>query len=283
MEGNRDPLRLPNQAAVAGERIGMFATRSDTIFALGMCVLLLAGCNAGSDADGANSSPDSNATPTGVWSGTDSVSGLAVTAIINSTGQAAFLRADGVQFDGTVQMSGNGLAVAVDGYSNFGATFSDGATTGVGTLTGTVITGTSLTATLSFTTSDGTSIGGSWSLSFDTLSSSGSSLTAVSANYTDPSSGATVSIDGLGDINSQDPTTDCVLNGTVSTTDKSVDVYQIAWVYQSCTGSAASLNGIHLSGMAVLDSTNSPAQLVIAVTGAGASSDLGIVTYLNAA
>ena len=40
---------------------------------------------------------------------------------------------------------------------------------------------------------------------------------------------------------------------------------------------------MNLSGMAVLDSTNSPAQLVIAVTGAGASSDLGIVTYLNAA
>lgn len=36
-----------------------------------------------------------SATPIGVWSGTYSVSELAVTAIINSTGQAAFLRADG--------------------------------------------------------------------------------------------------------------------------------------------------------------------------------------------
>ena len=101
-------------------------------------------------------------------------------------------------------------------------------------------------------------------------------------NYTEPSSGTTVSIDGLGDLNSQDPTTGCVLNGTVSTTDKSFDVYQVAFIYQSCTGSAAPLNGVHFSGMAVLDSGVSPVQFVLAVTGTGANGDLGIVTYLNA-
>jgi hypothetical protein len=103
----------------------------------------------------------------------------------------------------------------------------------------------------------------------------------VSANYT-TSSGATVSIDGLGDVDSEDPTTGCVLSGTVSTTDKDVDIYQINLLYKSCTGNDAALNGVAFSGMAVLNSNVSPAQLVIAVSASATSGGMGIVSYLNA-
>jgi hypothetical protein len=234
-----------------------------------------------STGDGTSDTSTSNASPMGVWSGTDSVSGLAVTALINSDGQATFIRADGAQFVGNAEMSGSNLSVAVDGYSNFGQTFSDGATAGVGTVTGTVVTASSLSATLSFTTSDETAITGNWSLSYDALSTLGSSLAAVSANYT-TSTGATVSIDGLGDVDSQDPTTGCILSGTISTTDKSVDIYQITLMYKSCAGNDAVLNGVEFSGMAVLNSNISPAQLVLAVTASPTSGSMGIVSYLNA-
>jgi hypothetical protein len=182
----------------------MRPTRARGLMFASLILAMLTGCNVGSDTGTSDGTKTSNASAVGVWSGTDSVSGLAVTALIDSKGQAAFLRADGTQFVGTVQISGSNLAVAVDGYSNYGETFTDGATTGVGTLSGTVVTGTSLNATLSFTTSSGTGISGTWSLSFDALNTGGSSLAAVSANYASGTSEAVVSINGLGDVTSQD-------------------------------------------------------------------------------
>jgi hypothetical protein len=248
---------------------------------LGTSLLIVLGGCTGGDSD-TGTSTTTNQSAVGIWSGTDSVTGLAVTAIVNSSGESAFLRSDGVQFVGTAQVSGSSLAVAVDGYSNFTNTFSDGTTTGVGTISGTVTTSTTMTVSLSFTTSGDTAITGSWTLSFNALSTLPSSLAAVASSYTDGVTGATVSIDGLGDVNSQDPTTGCVLNGTISTNDTAYDIYQIAFTYKSCTGNYAVLNGVDLTGLAVLDTGASPQQLVIAVTGQSSSGSYGILSYLNA-
>jgi hypothetical protein len=254
-----------------------------TVLGLVGATLILIGCNSGTDSGTSTTTP-TNASATGVWSGTDSVSNLAVTAFINSAGEAEFISASGAQlFVGTVQISGSTFDVAVDGYSNFGGTaFSDGSTYGVGTVTGTIVSGSTLTATLSFTTSGGTAITGNWTLSFDAVSNSGSSLSAISGNYTDGATGATVAIDGTGDISSQDANTGCVLTGTVSTTDTSYDVYQIVYTYKNCVGTYAALNGFQLSGLAVLNTSISPTQLDIAVTGGAAGASYGIVDDLNA-
>jgi hypothetical protein len=249
-------------------------------FSVTSSLILLSGCT-GSDTD-TGTSTTSNQSAVGIWSGTDSVTGLAVTAIVNSSGESSFLRSDGVQFAGTAQVSGSSLAVAVDGYSNFTTTFSDGTTTGVGTISGTVTTATTMTAALSFTTSGGTAITGTWTLSYNALSTLASSLAAVSSNYTDGVTGATVSIDGLGDVNSQDPTTGCILNGTISTSDTAYDVYQLNFTYKSCTGNYAVLNDVAMTGLAVLNSSVSPQQLVIAVTGQSSGGSYGIISYLNA-
>jgi hypothetical protein len=243
-------------------------------------LILLTGCTGvGGDT---GSSTTTNQSAVGIWSGSDSVTGLAVTAIVNSSGDAEFLRSDGAQFAGTAQVSGSSLAVAVDGYSNFTTTFSDGTTTGVGTISGTVTTSTTMTVNLSFTTSGDTTITGTWTLSYDSLSTLASSLAAVNANYTDGTTGATVSIDGLGDVNSQDATTGCVMNGTISTSDTAYDIYQVNFTYKSCTGNYAVLNDVEMSGLAVLDTGVSPQQLVIAVTGQSSSGSYGITSYLNA-
>ena len=66
-----------------------------------VAALLATGCNSMTD-DTANTTTQS---ATGVWSGTDSVTGLGVTAIINSGGQAVFIRSDGIQFTGAAQVS----------------------------------------------------------------------------------------------------------------------------------------------------------------------------------
>lgn len=250
-----------------------------------VATLLIAGCN-GSSLDGSDTSiTPTNASATGVWSGTDSVSGLTINALINSAGQASFIRSDGVQFVGSVQVSGDAIAATLGVYANFGSAFADGSTHGLGTLSGTVTSGGSMTANVAFTTDGGTAVSGTWSLSFDTLSSSGSSLAAISGNYTDGTTGAVVSISGTGQMTSQDSTTGCVLNGSVSTTASSVDVYQIAYNYESCSGTSAGLNGVPFTGLAVLNANVSPVQVIVAVSGQATQQsvtvDYGIVSYLN--
>jgi hypothetical protein len=241
-------------------------------------VLSAAGCNSTSDG---TSSTTTNASATGLWGGSDSVSGLGITAFINSAGQATFIRSDGAQFVGTAQISGDTLAVTVDGYSDFPAAFSDGSTYGLGTLNGTVTTGSSITATLSFTTNGGTAIDGSWSLTFQSQSNSGSSTAAVSANYTDTVTGAVLSITSNGDMTEQNASNGCVLNGSISTTDSSQDIYEVAYSFGNCTGTYAVLNGVQFTGLASLNTSVSPGQLTMAVTGASSTSKYAIISTLN--
>lgn len=249
-----------------------------------LAAFCVAGCDGTISTRASNPTP-MNASATGVWGGTDSVTGMSVAGYIDSAGNAVFVRADGVQFVGATQVSGDTLVAAVVVYTNFGtgSTFKDGSTFGLGTLNGTVATGSALTLSLSFTTNGGTSGSGSWSLAFNTLTNSGSSLTAISANYTDNASGSVISISADGVVTGQNPANSCVLNGTVTLINGSYDTYQVALTYENCTGSYAVLNGLQLTGLAVLNPNTSPTQLTISVAGATTASKFGLVLYLQGA
>ncbi len=243
-------------------------------------LLLSSGCTS-SDNSSSSGSTTTNASPTGIWTGTDSVTALNITGYIDSAGEAVFMRSDGAQFVGPTQVSNDTLAATVTGYADFGNTFGDGSTYGLGTLNGTVTTGSTLTLTLSFTTNNGTALSGSWSLSYSTLSSVTSSLGSVSANYTDTASGSAISINGDGVMSGQNANNGCVLNGSITVSDSSYDIYQVAFTYEDCTGSYAVLNGVQFTGLAALNTSNSPAQLTIAVAGASSSSKYAIVLNLD--
>lgn len=255
-----------------------------TLIAAALCLaaLALAGCNGTGYTRMSNPMP-TNASATGVWGGTDSVTGMSVSGYIDSGGNAAFIRADGVQFVGVTQVSGGTLVAAVVAYANFGTTFKDGSTYGLGTLNGTVVTGSTLTLSLSFTTNGGTAGSGSWSLAFNTLTNSGSSLTTISANYSDTASGSVISIAGDGVVTGQNPTNSCVLNGTVTLINSTYDTYQVSLTYGNCTGAYAVLNGLQLTGLAVFNPNTSPTQLTIAVAGASSTSKFGLVLNLQGA
>ena len=249
--------------------------------------LLVAACNATVDITSGTGSGTfggggyggtTNASATGVWSGTDSTTGLGVTALINSAGQATFIRSDGVQFVGSVQVSGSTLAVTVDGYTDYSSTFSDGSNFGIGTLNGTVTTGATLTASLAFTTHGGTAMGGNWSLTFEPLSNDASSTAAISGNYTDHVTGAVLSIAGDGVMTSQNAANGCVLNGSLATQDSTHDLYEVAFTYGNCTGVDAALNGVQFTGLATLNPGFTPAQITMAVTGASSASKYAIVS-----
>ena len=238
--------------------------------------LPLAGCKGT-----VGSGTGSNATATGIWSGTDSVANLGLTAYVDINGHATFIRDDGVQFVGTLQFSGDTLTASVQGYSGFGGSFADGSTYGTGTVNGTVTTGSALNATLGFTTQSRTSIPGTWALTFSTLSKNGSSLSAISANYTDSVTATVIAIAGDGVMSGQNSANGCVLNGTASVDNASYDVYEVAYNYQNCTGVNAALNGVQFTGLAALNSTLVPVQLTMAVTGASPTAKYGIVSILN--
>ena len=108
-------------------------------------LLLPMACIAGCNCEGdrvctlltSSTNTSSSASAAGIWSGTDSASGLGLTGFIDADGQADFYRSDGVQYVGTTQVSGTTLDIALDGYTQYGYQFSDGSTFGTGTLSGT--------------------------------------------------------------------------------------------------------------------------------------------------
>jgi trimeric autotransporter adhesin len=255
--------------------------------------LAMAGCG-GSDLSSSSSTATTNASATGIWTGTDSATGLTLQAFINSAGLADFIRADGAQYIGTVQVSGNTLSLSVDGYTNVGTTFSSGSSSyGIGTVDGTVTTGTSISATLTFTPNGGTQATSTWSLTYEALSTTASSLSTIAGTYTsgtafvggeDPLSGATVTISSVGVISGQDSTSGCVVNGTVTVGDATTDIYEVAYTLSGCTGTYVALNGLQFTGLAVFNTNATPNQFVIGVTAQAASGGpyYGLVTALTA-
>jgi hypothetical protein len=221
----------------------------------------------------------------GLWTGTDSVTLLTVTGIVDGTGKAVFIRADGLEFSGTLQVSGSNVAGEVDGYASYGSTFSDGSTFGVGTLSGNVTASETLDLALDFNTSAGTNIAPTWNLSFLTLSTSGATLDKISGTYTDAVTGAAVSISTDGVLFAQSASngwTGCVINGTVTVPDANYDVYDVTYTYSNCGGDWATLNGVSFSGVALLNSNSSPNQIIMGTSGENTmGDDYGVITTLN--
>lgn len=240
-----------------------------------LLMLSLPGCGGG---DGGTLV--TTASPGGIWAGTDSATGLQVKGIVDEAGHFHFIRSDLAQFVGTATTNGNSLSANFEGFSQFGTSFDDGSTHGTGTLTGTVTARSALAVTYQFTTDDGSASNGTLNLSYNTLYDLDSSLAAVSGNYTDSRSQATVSVSGSGAITSQDPATLCVVNGQISVINSMYNAYSVTYGFANCTGASAVLNGVQFTGLATLNNSN-PAQLIVAVTGQAGTTELALVLTLT--
>jgi hypothetical protein len=260
-------------------------------FLRGSAILCLAAgaaaCHGGSSSNTATNPQNAY----GVWSGTDTGSGLALVGIVDSQNDAAFIRADGVLYAGTnsgqptISVIQGALAAQMQGYSPFGGSFADGSTFGIGTLGGTVTTGKTLDGTWSFTTvanptnvnsTAGTTTTTQWALNFESAFAGAPSLSTISGNYTDtttgdPSEGAVLAISASGSVTAQAASTGCVLNGQVTATDTANQIYKFSYSYASCTGDFTVLNGIQFTGLGALNTKSSPVGLVIGVSGQSTS------------
>jgi len=263
-----------------------------------LCRLLTAVAAAAAAACHGHSSPNTatdQQNPFGIFSGTDSA-GNAVTAIIDTSSSAVFISATKnsagqlvyTQYTGLVSGLQSTIDGTLHGYPQALQEFADGSNFGIGTLGGLVTTNTSLSGTFEFTTTNNTTSTTVWMLSFDSIYSTAGSLTAIAGNYSDatlddPADGATVSITASGAMTAQAPATGCALTGQLSASTESNDIYPVTLSYASCTGPAASLNSIQFTGFAILNTTVSPTQVTIAVTGETSSrTNYGVVMALAA-
>lgn len=138
-------------------------------------VLLLAACGGG------GTDPIQGVSPGGIWRGTDSASGLAVTGLVNEGGKADFIRADGTQFTGQVSTVDSTLSASGEAFA--ATTFADGATHGQWSITGTIQERQSISAALVMTTDNGISVQGTLDLTFDPLYNRPSSFETVGGGY----------------------------------------------------------------------------------------------------
>jgi hypothetical protein len=245
----------------------------------------LSGCDGGEGDlngkgnDGGSSVP--NASPGGVWKGTESVSGASVFGVADELGDFYFERSDGVLYVGTATTSGNSVSASFDGFVTSGNTFPDGSTQGTGTLSGTIDPHTSISAKTQFTTAASSTSTGSLSLTFDSLYNSASSLATLSGNFTNSTDAAAVTLSSNGTIFSQDAKSSCVLNGTVYIINASYNAYRVVFEFSSCQGQSAAFNAVQFTGLATLDTGVSPQVVHIAATGASGTTKYALVYNLT--
>jgi len=159
------------------------------------------------------------------------------------------------------------MSASLDGVTELGQSFPDGATHGTGTLSGGVSARKEIDIDAQFTTDVGTGAHILAALKFESAYYESSSLAILAGNYVDVVTGTTVSINSSGYIFAQDVTTGCVVNGQASIIDTAYNMYHVQVSYASCQGAAAALNGMTFTGLGVLGDTVSPQQVIAAVTG----------------
>jgi hypothetical protein len=243
----------------------------------------LAACGGGggnTTPSGGNPTP-TNASPGGIWRGTESVSGLKIIGLVDEAGEFHFIRSDDAQYVGTATMSGNSLTASLEGFVALGFAFTDGSTHGTGTISGTLQARSSINLTTQFRTDGGASSSGTLNLTFDSLYNRPSSLATLSGNFANSLDRSVVTVNSDGSIFSQDPTTGCVINGAASIVNATYNAYHVQFSYGNCTGQAAVLNGVQFTGMATLDNTVTPEQAIIGVTGQAGGVKYAVVLALN--
>ena len=266
-----------------GDRVLTRAGLIATFFSVSVC---LSGCGgSGGDLSGTGNSGGGsstpNASPGGIWKGTETVSGEQVFGVADELGDFWFERADGVLYAGTATTSGTSLSANFDGYVLNGNTFPDGSNYGTGTLSGTIEARTSISAKTQFTTANSNSSTGQLSLTFDTLYNSASSLATISGNFTISTDGTAVTIGSNGTLYSQDSKTGCVLNGTVYIINASYNAYKVVFDLASCTGASVAVNGVQFTGVATLDTSVSPQVVYLWATGASGSAKYALAYTLS--
>ena len=223
----------------------LYVQRATFLVLFSLLVVILSGCGGGGGGSSASAASSVNATPTGVWDGTfteNGVGAFAITGIISGN-QLVFISLDGgAIYEGTISVNGTSFTATTTDYAIGGEVFS------TSNLSGTIQRRSSITGT--YTSSNGAT--GSFSLTYDSVTDRGSSLSVTDGNWTATDVGVTLtfSIISTGDLTGSD-TDGCIYNGTVNIIDASVNIYRLTIAVSSC----GIFNGAYTGYGVVTDTT----------------------------
>ena len=222
---------------------------------LGAC-LLVAGCGGGSSDSSSPPPQVSNASPGGIWEGQiffDSTSSsVEAVGVVTESGEMRFITEDGQQIwgNGTVTNT-NQLSLNYSWVLPLGFTTPGGATGGTGTLTGTVAERSRIQGAFTSTSSAGEPDSGTVEVFYDDLYERDSSLGLLAGDWLSVGDAELMTVDAAGRVFSQDPVTECVLNGQFSIVNASYNVYDVTLVFSNCaTPETVILNGFTMNGLA---------------------------------
>lgn len=210
--------------------------------------------------------PVPNVSPGGFWSGVDSNDGD-IAAVVTETGRFHFLTLDDLSQGSGVLTVSNGNDVHGNFYlvTMLGLVFQDGTTLAECSLSGTVVERQTMTVSVHCTTTAGLQLQSTATLDYDAGYERDSSLSTIAGNYDGITS--VLNVAGDGSIFAQDAATGCVVNGQIGIINAAFNTYDLEFMYSSCLGQEAILNGSSFSGIALLDNTVDPEVLVAAATG----------------
>lgn len=226
----------------------------------------------------------SDASPGGYYAGAQTIPGegsLNLLGIVTEDGRFHFVREDGAQYFGNVSVSGQNATGSYQGVLAIGDQFPDGSNSGSGSLDLHVDERASIEGDFTFTTDQGTTDEGTIELMYDDGYERESSFATISGNYTDadePNRDA-LSIDDTGMISYQDWPTNCVGNGQVDLIDENFNAYEVEFTFNNCDGDEAVLNGETFTGLATLDDSFMPEELILGLTGNTAGHAVSLVAF----
>lgn len=253
--------------------------------------VLVAACGGGGDgSSSANPPPTANQKVGGIWSTRATLNGVTSQGIALVAENGLFYLFSENQENGcaglatgTLTARGTSLSGAIDaGLVVFSSVpeitvncvYPDGSQSASGTLTGTIAERSSFSITATGRTSLGMQLPSTTTTgTFDSLYNIDSSLTAISGNWIGID-GTVISINSDGVIFAQDPVSGCVVNGKVSIIDANYNAYAVSASYSNCAGAAGFLNGRTATGLATIDNTGVPTQLITAYSLTLANGDL---------
>jgi len=228
----------------------------------------LAACGGGGgdgDSPPASQSPPPapNQSVGGIWEGTD-LDGEAVIGLVTEAGAFHFIDPYGQGF-GTATVTGSQVSASYTYVADLGTTLVDGSTGASCTLTGTVVERVSLTVNTLCTTTGGTTGQNTAALSFNALYHRDATLATIAGNFNDY--GDVLNINSGGVLFEQDADDGCILNGQITVVNAAYNAYLVQFTVSNCNANYAALNATSWTGIATLDNTTSPEELVFGVVG----------------
>ena len=227
--------------------------------------LLATSCGGGGGSEGTGGvsapPPPIIASPTplgGIWTGTDGL-GNSLLGVITEAGEGYIVRTDNNWLTtGTFSSTGSSVNGSYKILYPVGTVLSDGSAESSGNAVGNVQSKNTLQLEFRSVTKNGLGFTTTGSLTFNSQYNNSSSLSIISGNYRDTRTGGTVNISSSGVVFSQDPTTNCFINGTIATIDTRFNAYRVSFSFTGCRFGWHQYNDTTASGLMILDYLSTP-------------------------